>query len=285
MTEASLKDYLALMRFDKPIGIWLVFFPAAWGALLAGKTPDMLLLLVLLVGAALTRAAGCIINDLTDRTLDAGVERTRMRPLAAGAVRPYEAVILLAVLLAAALLIALSLPPSVLVVALFAVPMIVAYPWMKRFTFWPQLFLGITFNLGALMGWLATGEKIALPAFLLYAACVFWTLAYDTIYAMQDMADDAKAGIKSTALLLGDRVPAFVTACFIAMQGLLCTAVWLADTGPILISGVAVMAWLMLRQLKRLREKSASPGALFVDNQWLGLAFTLALLTDRLLLV
>lgn len=284
MPEATLKDYMALMRLDKPVGIWLVFFPAAWGALMASGQPDISLLFVLLIGAVITRAAGCILNDLADRKLDANVERTRDRPLASGRVSVKEALILLVVLLSTALVIALSLPPSVLLVAILALPLIAAYPWMKRITFWPQLFLGITFNLGALMGWLATGEPLSLPAFLLYAACICWTLAYDTIYAVQDMEDDAKLGIKSTALLLGDRIPLFVIACFAAMLLLLFAAAFLAKVGFLFLSGAAVAIWQIQRQVAGLKQQPVAAGAIFVSNQWLGLILTAFLLIDRLLM-
>jgi 4-hydroxybenzoate polyprenyltransferase len=240
------------------------------------------LLLVMLIGAALVRAAGCIINDLADRNLDAHVERTKNRPLASGKVSTHEAMILLAVLLSVALVIALSLPISVLPVAFLAVPMIAAYPWMKRITWWPQLFLGLTFNLGAVMGWLATGAAFSLPTVTLYLACVLWTLGYDTIYAIQDREGDARIGIKSTALLLGDRIAVFVTGCFIAMQGLLLITGFLAKAGPLFLVGIAVMAWLMRQQIKRLAENPVPADALFVSNQWLGLTLTVALILDRL---
>ena len=193
----TLHPLLVLMRLDKPIGIWLLFFPAGWAVALAAAPGTLLpLLAAMLLGSALTRAAGCIMNDLTDRQLDAQVERTRTRPLASGAVSPRQALALLALLLVLALSLALSLPRAVLALALVAVPMIAAYPWMKRLTWWPQLFLGLTFNLSALAGWLATGQPLSAAAFTLYAASILWTLGYDTIYAIQDMADDATVGIR-----------------------------------------------------------------------------------------
>ncbi len=283
MQEATLSDYLALMRLNKPIGIWLLFFPAAWGVLLSPAPLDPSLLLAMLLGAVLTRSAGCILNDLTDRTLDAGVARTRRRPLAAGTVPVLHATILLGVLGALALALAASLPRGVLAVALLAVPMIAAYPWMKRITWWPQLFLGLTFNLGAIIGWLATGASFALPPLLLYFAAVAWTLGYDTLYALQDMDDDRRAGMRSTALLMEGRVGSFVAACFIAMQLLLIAAGAAGHAGIGFLAGIVLVALHMRRQMRRLEEAgNAAGGRLFLSNQWLGLAMTLCMLADRL---
>lgn len=275
----KLAAYIALTRFDKPIGIWLLFFPAGWGVALAGSPHAGWLMLVMLLGAAITRAAGCIINDLTDRRLDASVARTRARPLASGALCPREAYILLFALLLAALLLALSLPARVFTLALIALPMIAAYPWMKRLTWWPQLFLGLTFNLGALVGWVATGAPLTLPAFTLYAACVLWTLGYDTIYAVQDMADDAHVGIKSSARRLGAaRIRPFVGLCYGSMLALLAfsgasvAAAWPYYAGLVLLG--AQLIW----QVRALPCDASRAGALFRSNQWGGLALLMGLL-------
>lgn len=284
MANASWKHYVALLRLDKPVGIWLVFFPAAWGVLLASNGLPLALLLVMLAGAVLTRAAGCILNDLTDRKLDATVARTKDRPLAAGTVPVPHAYVLLAALLLLALLLALSLPHAVLWLGFAAVPMFAAYPWMKRITWWPQLFLGFTFNLGALFGWLATGAALAPPAILLYAACICWTLAYDTIYAIQDMEDDKRAGMKSTALLLGEKLPGFVTLCFLAMQGLLIAAGVLSHAGAPFLLGLIAAAFHMRWQLNRLRSAgNGAAGGLFLSNQWLGLILLAGMMVDKLL--
>lgn len=277
-----MNPYLQLLRLDKPIGIWLLFFPAAWGVLLAPAPFNPALLLVMLIGAAITRAGGCIINDLTDRDLDRAVERTRSRPLAAGTVPVAHAYILLAVLAATALLIALSLPSGVLLVALIAAPMIAAYPWMKRLTWWPQLFLGLTFNLGALAGWLATGAPLSLSAITLYAACIAWTLGYDTLYAQQDAADDASIGIRSTARLAGDHLRNFVGSSYTAMLALLTATGWLLDAGPLYLLGLIAVSAHAVWQVRRITlTDPASGGRLFRSNQWLGLIFALALLAER----
>jgi 4-hydroxybenzoate polyprenyltransferase len=198
---------LSLLRLDKPAGIWLLLWPCWWGITLAGPGwPDVRLLLLFAVGAVVMRSAGCIINDLWDRRIDAGVERTRTRPLASGAVQPWQALVVLAVLLGVGAVVLWQLPAAAIVWGVLALPLIVVYPLMKRLIWWPQAFLGITFNWGALVGWAAVRGALDVPALLLYLGGVFWTLGYDTLYACQDRADDARMGVKSSALRLREQV-------------------------------------------------------------------------------
>lgn len=279
--------FLKLMRLDKPIGIWLLFFPAAWGVLLSPVSVQWVLVAVMLVGAVLIRSAGCIINDLTDRELDRQVARTRARPLASGAVTRNEALVLLFVLLFDGLLLCLALPADVLKLALLALPFIAAYPWMKRLTWWPQAFLGLTFNFGALIGWAATGVAISLVPLLLYAACFFWTLGYDTIYAVQDMDDDAKVGIKSSArrMGLGNRLRAFTVGCYGLMLLLFFAAAAQAGfAGHWFLGALAFAAMHALWQAKQagaLEAGSARGGTLFRSNQWLGMILLAGLVAER----
>ncbi len=275
-----MNPYFALTRLDKPIGIWLVFFPAAWGVAMAGG--DARLMGLMLAGAALTRAAGCILNDLADRKLDAQVARTASRPLASGVIKPKQAIALLILLLAAALAIALTLPPSIFLLTLIALPMIATYPFMKRLTWWPQAFLGLTFNLGALFGWLATGAPLAAPALTLYAACFFWTLGYDTIYAVQDMADDARIGIRSSARAVGvKRLRLFVGLCYGLMLALLAVTGTLLHINVIYFLGLIFLAAQLLWQVRRLPPTPEQAGALFRSNQWAGLILLITLLFTR----
>lgn len=274
------------MRIEKPIGIWLLFFPAGIAACMAQRgAPDTPLLLILLLGAFITRSAGCVINDITDRKLDAQVERTRHRPLASGALSLHEALALLALLGAAALLLLAFLPVAVIGWALLAVPMIVAYPWMKRITWWPQLFLGLTFNFGAIIGWVATGAELTHAAWIFYAGCIFWTLGYDTIYAMQDMEDDRRAGIKSTALKLGKQIVRYVSGWYAMMLLCLMFAGLMAGTGPLYLFGIAAVALHVRWQVREVPFAKAerSAGAIFRSNQWLGLALFTAIYLDRAL--
>lgn len=273
---------LQLTRFDKPIGIWLLYFPAAWAIALAAPAGDIgYFLLLFLIGAAVTRAAGCILNDLADRKLDAQVARTRTRPLAAGTVTIPQALALLAALLLIALAIALSLPRAVFYLALFALPMIAAYPWMKRITWWPQLFLGLTFNLSVLFGWLAVGAPLTLPAFTLYAAAILWTLGYDTIYAVQDQEDDARIGVRSSAQAVGAHLPSFIAGCYGLMLVLLISTGALMQVTYWYYTGLFLASLHMLWQIRQLPPAPARAGALFRSNQWLGLVLLVSLLLHR----
>jgi 4-hydroxybenzoate polyprenyltransferase len=204
LLPAATRPYARLARLDRPIGTWLLLFPAWWAIALAlpGR-PDLWLMLLFAAGALLMRGAGCTINDIADREFDAKVERTRTRPLPSGAISVPQALIFLALQLLLALLILVQLEPLAIWLGLAALPLIVVYPFMKRLTWWPQLFLGLTFNWSALVGWAAATGGLAAPAFLLYAGGIAWTLLYDTIYAHQDKEDDALIGVRSTALRLG----------------------------------------------------------------------------------
>lgn len=193
------------MRLDKPIGIYLLLFPCWWAVGLASNGhPSPLLLLWFLIGAVAMRSAGCIINDMVDREFDAQVERTKHRPLASGVISLSQANLLLFILLLLSLIIVCQFKFAVFLLALLALPFVLIYPFMKRITYFPQVFLGFTFNFGALMGFAAVHDKIGPSALLLYAGGIFWTLGYDTIYAHQDKQDDRQIGVKSTALKWGE---------------------------------------------------------------------------------
>ncbi|MFO0388729.1 MAG: 4-hydroxybenzoate octaprenyltransferase [Alphaproteobacteria bacterium] len=213
--------YLRLARLHQPAGILLLLWPCWWAiALASGGMPPLDVLALFGIGAVLMRGAGCIINDIADRKFDGLVERTKTRPLASGELSLTQAVMFLALLLAISLGIAIMLGDHLVLWAALSIIPVAIYPWMKRISWWPQLFLGLTFNWGALMGWVAVRDVIELPALLLYAGGVFWTLGYDTIYAHQDKKDDAMIGIKSTALRLGDNTLA-ITRVFYLMAILL----------------------------------------------------------------
>ncbi len=220
MLPPSLAPYAYLGRFDRPIGIWLLLLPGWWSIMLAsggitrmdGRSTAIFALFGF--GAVVMRAAGCVVNDLWDRRLDSQVERTKTRPLASGTVNVRNAFAFLFILLLIGFVILLQFNALTIFLGVLSLPLIAAYPLMKRITWWPQLFLGFTFNFGALMGWSAVTGTIGLPAVLLYAGGIFWTLAYDTIYAHQDKEDDALAGIKSTARLFGEKSRNYVAVFF-----------------------------------------------------------------------
>lgn len=238
MAPASWHPYLKLARLDRPIGTWLLLLPGLWSlTLAAGGFRDINLYHVALfcVGALLMRGAGCVVNDLWDRKIDAAVARTRTRPLASGEITPRQALIFLAGLLSASFVILLQFNLFTIILGVLSLALVAAYPLMKRITWWPQLFLGFTFNWGALMGWSATTGGLDAPALLLYAGGIFWTLAYDTIYAHQDKEDDALIGVRSTALLFGGRSKAFVAGFFALALAFFAGAAALAGLSPFLI--------------------------------------------------
>jgi len=219
----SWQPFAILMRIDRPIGWWLLLLPSWWGIILgagglSGIDNQIIFFMGLfLIGAILMRGAGCIINDLWDRDLDKKVERTKSRPLASGEVSIKGAVSFVLILLLMGLFILLFFPRLTVALGSFSIILVIAYPLMKRFTWWPQAFLGITFNFGALMGYSAVTGELSGIAILMYIAGIFWTLGYDTIYAIQDQEDDALVGIKSTARLFGHHVRAWITVFYSAV--------------------------------------------------------------------
>lgn len=204
----ALRPYVLLARLDRPIGVWLLLIPGLWAIALAASSPAALLeswpiAVLFALGSIIMRGAGCVINDVWDQDLDKKVERTAIRPLASGQISTKQALLFLAALLSLGLIILLQFNALTIQLGLLSLPLIIAYPLMKRITWWPQVFLGLTFNFSALMGWSALTGDLPPQAFWLYGAGISWTLAYDTIYAHQDKEDDALIGIKSTARLFG----------------------------------------------------------------------------------
>ena len=265
-----LRNYALLARFDRPIGWWLLFWPCAWGVLLAGGAARWDLLLWLLVGAIAMRGAGCVYNDILDADLDRQVARTAARPVASGAVSRKAAWAWLLALCLVGLAVLLHLRWPAQLVALASLAPVAAYPLMKRITWWPQAWLGLTFNWGVLVGWLAVAPP-SLPMLLLYGAGVFWTLGYDTIYALQDIEDDAFAGIKSSARALGARARTGVGVFYAAAVALAAAALWLLNPQwPALLALVpaaAHLAW----QVVQLRDHDAARAlVLFRSNRLTG---------------
>ena len=200
---AALRPYASLMRIDRPIGTWLLFWPCAWGVALAGGHWSLFAWLAL--GAFVMRSAGCVYNDIVDRDLDRQVERTKLRPLASGRVSLRAAWALTIGLSLVGLIVLLQLKPVAQAVALASLVLVAAYPFMKRLTWWPQAWLGLVFSWGALVGWSAARDSLDWPAILLWAGSVAWVVGYDTLYAIQDIEDDALVGVKSSARRLGGK--------------------------------------------------------------------------------
>lgn len=245
------------MRLDRPVGWWLLLLPGWWSIVLAsGGLTEMgfyswFLMLLFFIGAVVMRGAGCVINDIWDRDLDSKVERTQARPLASGQVQLRYGVMFLAWLLLIGAGILFSMNGLTILLGLASLPLVLLYPYMKRITYWPQAFLGITFNFGALMGWAAVTGQISLPAILLYIGGIFWTLGYDTVYAHQDKDDDVMAGIKSTALKFGAASKLWVGVFYLLAFKMMVWAVIMASgfdwTLALLILPAAHMVWQIRR--------------------------------------
>ena len=280
------QPYLYLMRADRPIGAWLLFWPGAWAIVLAAEYPDQLsLLLYTLVlfalGAPIMRGAGCTINDLWDRDLDRHVERTARRPIASGRIPVRNALVFLGVLLLIGLYILTQLSPTAVLLGLACVPLIILYPLMKRFTYWPQLFLGLTFNFGALIGWAAIDVTISQIAVILYIGGVFWTIGFDTIYAFQDIEDDLSIGIKSTAILFQDQPLPTLSFFYMAAMTLIGYALVLASGSFWTLLFLLPAIWYAARLLYVWNPASQENSlAVFKNNKILGgLVFLACLLT------
>jgi 4-hydroxybenzoate polyprenyltransferase len=224
----ALRPYALLARFDRPIGWWLLYWPGAWAVLLAGGLKsDWPLLLWLLLGSIAMRGAGCVYNDIVDRDLDAQVARTRSRPIASGAVSLKAAWIWLVVLSLIGLVVLLQLPWLAQIIALASLAPVAAYPFMKRITWWPQAWLGIVFSWGALVGWTAVTGAFGWPLALLYGGAIAWVIGYDTIYALQDVEDDALIGVRSSARRMGAKVRSGVALFYALSVALIASAFWI----------------------------------------------------------
>jgi 4-hydroxybenzoate polyprenyltransferase len=267
-----LRPYARLARLDRPIGTWLLLFPGWWGlALAAPHWPDPRLLALFALGAVVMRGAGCTLNDIADRDFDAQVARTRLRPLPSGALSLRQAVLFMIGQLAVGALVLLSLNRTTILLGLAVLLLIGSYPFMKRVTYWPQLFLGLNFNWGALVGWTAVTGALAWSPLLLYLGGVFWTLGYDTIYAHQDKEDDLRIGVKSSALALGDRTRPWLFAFYAAAVGFWTAAGWQAGLGLPFWAGLALAAAELGFQAARVDiDNPADCLAKFRSNRWVG---------------
>ena len=236
----ALRPYASLMRLDRPIGAWLLFWPGAWGVALAGLGSEGIALILWLgLGAWAMRSAGCVYNDLVDRDLDRRVERTRLRPLASGRVTPAGACVLIAILCLVGLIVLLQLRPVAQIIALASLAPVALYPFMKRITWWPQAWLGLVFSWAALVGWAAVAGRLDPAGLLLYAGSIAWVIGYDTIYALQDREDDALAGVKSSALALGRNARQGVAGFYLVALLLWGAAIW--QVRPQLLAVVALL--------------------------------------------
>jgi 4-hydroxybenzoate polyprenyltransferase len=275
-----LRPYASLMRLDRPIGVWLLFWPGAWGVALAGVGPNgVVLILWLALGAWAMRSAGCVYNDLVDRDLDKRVERTRLRPLASGRVSVRGAWILIALLCLVGLVVLLQLRTAAQLVALASLVPVACYPFMKRITWWPQAWLGLVFSWAALVGWTAVTGRLEWTAFLLYAGAICWVVGYDTIYALQDREDDALAGVKSSALALGGHARLGVAIFYLAALLLWAAAIWRVRPQVLALAALIPIALQFGWQVATLRTDDGGDAlAKFRSNRNAGLLVFLACL-------
>lgn len=283
----ALHPYLFLARFDRPIGWWLLLLPSWWVIPIAAETGFQMaqMMMLFLIGAITMRAAGCVINDMWDRRIDLRVERTSGRPLAAGTISLFRALLFLAILCSIGLGILVQLPQTAIMVGVASLPLIIIYPLAKRVTWWPQAVLGLTFSWGVPLGWAAvTNQWPTLEIWLIYAGSVAWVFGYDTIYAAQDIADDRIAGVKSSALGFGDHLKRGVLIAFCIAILLIFSGIQ-AHQGPgIWMFGVILMGIHLLRQSRMVNQFDPQGAlALFKSNRNAGLILASFLIFDRLL--
>ena len=278
------QQYWVLARFNKPIGILILLWPALWALWIASSgRPDFLVLTVICSGVVLMRAAGCVINDYADRDFDPHVERTKLRPIAAGKVKPKEALVLFAVLCLSAFALVLLLNQYTIMLSFGGAFLAASYPFMKRYTQLPQAYLGIAFGWAVPMTFAAQSNEIPLVAWLLYLATALWALVYDTMYAMVDKEDDLKIGIKSTAILFGDKEREIMAVLQIIIMLLLVQIGRMQGLSWVYYASLLCASGFFIYQQKLIfyREKAACFKA-FLNSNWFGLTVFVGLVFEYL---
>lgn len=278
------KGYIALTRLNKPVGIYLVLWPALWALWLASEgMPELNLLTVFILGAILMRSAGCVINDYADRHFDGQVERTHQRPLATGLVSAKEAIILFTILCLLAFLLVLTLNTLTILLSFGAVILAVLYPFMKRHTYWPQAFLGAAFAWAIPMAFAAVLNEVPWQVWPIFFATLIWSLIYDTAYAVGDMKDDSKIGVKSTAILFAKHLWQWIALFQLLMLGLLFWIGQLFELGvAYYLSLLIVLCWFAY-DLTRLATQDAQQAfQVFLQNHWIGFIILLGIIIDGL---
>jgi len=269
--------FIQLTRLNKPIGFLLLFWPCIWGLTLAyyfnGETNLYLKhILLFFSGSVLMRSAGCIFNDIVDRNLDKKVQRTKERPVASGKVSVSEAFIYIVFLCLVAFLILLQFNWLTIVLGISSMVLVFAYPFMKRITYWPQLFLGLTFNWGIVMGWTSITNSISIEPVILYLAAIFWTLGYDTIYGLQDIHDDEIIGVKSTSIKFKNNVKVFVGTCYSLCVFLILTMFVIMEINKYLLILMVPFIAMFIYQIKIFKISNSESSLLaFKNNNLTGL--------------
>ncbi len=285
LTPNAFRPYLNLARVDRPIGTWLLLLPCWWGLALASRgdfVQSLYFGALFTVGAFVMRGAGCVWNDILDRNYDAQVARTAQRPIASGDVSVRDATLFMAGLAGVGLLVLLQFNGFTIAIAVAALGLVALYPLMKRFTYWPQAWLGLTFNWGSLVGWAAVNGSLDAPVYYLYAAGFFWTLGYDTIYAHQDKEDDALVGVRSTALLFGDETRVWLAGFYLAALTMFIAAGFRAELNYVYYIGVGFGALHFVWQIFRLDADDPQDClAKFKSNKWIGILITATIVAGQ----
>lgn len=280
-----LRPYLKLARIDRPIGIWLLFWPGAWAIAMAGNyvtNPDLKALALFFIGAVVMRGAGCAYNDIIDRDYDSKVERTQLRPIASKQISVQRGYIFMLLLLIIGLLILMQFNLLTIAIGFFSLVLIGVYPFMKRLTYWPQAFLGLTFNWGVLLGWAAVTGAVGIPTLLLYLAAIFWTVGYDTIYAHQDKTDDILVGVKSTALRFGENTRAWLFVFYGLALGFFFLAGLIQGLGPVYFVGLAFVFFHFHAQIWKLKiDDPELCLKIFKSNNLVGLVLFLSIWASK----
>jgi len=285
LAPVRLRPYLRLMRLDRPIGSWLLLLPCVWSlslvSLSLGLFPSLKLALLFAIGAIVMRGAGCTYNDILDRDIDSKVERTRSRPIPSGQISLLNAWIFLCVQCLIGLAVLLQLNFFSIILGASSLLIVAIYPLMKRFTYWPQLILGLAFNWGALLGWASVKEEVSFAAIALYVAGISWTIGYDTIYAHQDREDDALLGLKSTALKFGKNTRTWLAGFYCITALSLLAAGYFAQTSAVYYVGILIASAHLAWQTWRLDiDDGPLCLKLFKSNRDFGLLVLGAMLLD-----
>ena len=281
--------FIELTRLKKPIGYMLLFWPCAWGLTIAYDISENLntyffYTILFFLGAVLMRSAGCIVNDILDRKFDKKVSRTKNRPLASGKISVSLGLIYAAILCLLAFLVLINFNYFTIIFALASMPLAFTYPLMKRFTYWPQLFLGVTFNYGLILGWTSINSTITLIPLVFYFGAIFWTLGYDTIYGYQDIKDDEIIGLKSTSIKFKKNPYTFLFLCYtIFIFSLLLTGYLMKLNSIFYLLIMVIIFQMFYSQLKKLNIKhTASCLKIFKSNNLLGLLVLLSLAVGKI---
>ncbi len=277
---------IKLLRLDKPTGIFLLFWPCTWGlAIGSSSTNDRNLfyyyLILFFLGSVFMRSAGCVYNDIIDRNIDVKVLRTKSRPIAIGSISTTSGWVIILLLIFASLIILFQFNLNSIIFGLSSGLLVIVYPFMKRITYWPQLFLGFTFNWGVILGWLVLENTFSLIPILLYASAIIWTLGYDTIYGAQDIEDDLKIGVKSTSIKFKKKMKLFLSTCYAISSFLLILTLTLLSANFVtyilaILSGFILLAQVLLYDDKNNKKNSK----LFALNNYYGLSIFLTLLLE-----